>query len=117
MLRVEHLTLETDLLLDHVRHPELFLQPKGHRLEERPDPRRRKRQVRLQETFELEPGLVVEGYPFEIAWTDASRLQAVLHGSPREAMIVLLSTEALLLGSGNDLTVTNQASGRIVIEG
>jgi len=47
---------------------------------------------------------------------DARRLEAVVHRMCGEAVIVLGAREALLLRSGDDLSVTHERRGTVVVK-
>jgi len=46
----------------------------------------------------------------------AGLLKTVVYGVLGKAVILFLSTEPLLLGGGNDITVNNKGCGRVVVE-
>src|SRR5262249_51280697 len=84
---------------------QLLAAPHRHRHAERTEPGGGERQVRLEETLELEEGLVVERDMVDLGRTDLRRLQTVFDGVMREARVVLLPGEALLLGRRDDPAV------------
>ena len=57
----------------------------------------------------------VEGDVIQLACLNARLAQAVLDGARRERRIVLLPGEALFLRSGNDPTVLDEDSRRIMV--
>jgi len=73
--------------------------------------------IGFQQTLELQKGLVVEGDDINVGSLNTGFLQAILDGLPGEARIVLLAGKAFFLGGGNDLAVTQQGGGAVVIEG
>ena len=79
---------------------------------------RREGEVGLEEPLELEERLVVEGDGVERRRrsSPASGRQYAT-ACAREAGVVLLAREALLLRGGDDLAVDDEAGGRVVVEG
>ena len=96
---------------------ELLLEPEREAHQEQAEARRGVRDVRLEQPVELEQGLVVEGDEVEILGAQPGLGQAEIHGVLREAVIVLLAREALLLHRGDDLAVAHQAGRAVVIKG
>src|SRR3970040_1310728 len=86
-----------ELLPEHVLEAQLFLEPDRHRHRERPDALRRICEIRLEQTLEFHQRLVVENDRIELIDFQPPLLQTVLDRGAREAGIVLLSREALLL--------------------
>ncbi len=106
-----------ELGADQVRHPELFPDPERHRLEERGEAARRIVEIGLEQAVELEERLVVEADVIELRRPNTGLGETVPGGSEREAVVVLLAGEALLLRGGDDLSVHHQAGRRVVVEG
>ena len=90
--------------------------PERQDLEERAEARRGVGEVRLEDPLELQQGFVVEGDVVEIAGRQSRLGEAVVDRVRREAVVVLLSAEAFLLRSGNDLPVDEQRRRGVVIE-
>src|SRR5439155_12038390 len=84
--------------------------------DERPYPVGREGQVRLQEPFELDQRLVVEGDIAQVGEGDATFPETVLDRLRREPGIVLLPGETLLLRGGHDRTVSNETGRAIVVK-
>ena len=118
MLRVDHLTLEAiEALPDPLAHPELFLEPERHRFQEGWEAGRGEGEVGLQESLELQEGLVIEGYIRESCRIETCLLKAVPDSGFGKAVIVLLPCEALLLRGCYYLPVLYEAGSGIVIKG
>jgi hypothetical protein len=117
VLRVEHVTVEANLLADQLTHPELLFEPQRHRLEKRRQAGGGERQVGLEQALELEPGLVVEGDVIDLGRRGGAFVQAVVDRVAGEAKVVLLAAEALFLGGGDDLAVADEAGRGVVVEG
>ena len=104
-----------ELLTNHGARVELLAQPHRHGLHELRDPLRRDAEVGLQDPLELEDRLVVERDRAEVGRGDPRLAQAVVDRVAREARVVLLAGEALLLGRGEDLAVAEQRGGAVVV--
>ena len=105
-------------LLHQVRLLEqLLAAPHGHRHTERTESGGGERQVRLEEALEFQKGLVVERDMVDLGGTDLRHFEAVLDGVPREARVVLLAREALLLRRCHDPPVLDDSCRAVVIEG
>jgi hypothetical protein len=105
----------------HVVHEQALLEellayPDGQGLAERREAAWREREVRLQQPFEFEKGLVVERDPVDILGPHLREIQAEADGVHRKRRIVLLAREAFFLGRGDDLAVHDQRSRRVVVE-
>ncbi len=69
------------------------------------------------DAVEGEEGEVVEDDGGELFGLDEGLSEAVVDGVAREAWVVLLAREALLLRGGDDLAVADEGRGRVVVEG
>ena len=78
---------------------------------------RRVGQVRLQQPFELQQWLVVEGDVVQLLGLDSCLGKGVLDGVGWKARIVLLASEPLFLRCGDDPPIDNQSGRRVMIEG
>ena len=96
---------------------QLLLQPQRHGHAERIEAARRVGEVGLEQAFELQERLVVEGDVVDVGELDARRIEAVLHGVLGKARIVLLAGEALLLRRTDQMPILDQRRGAVVIEG
>ena len=96
---------------------QLLTKPQGHGLEKRTKSSRRVGQVGLENSLELQEGLVVETDVVELVRLQPCLLQAVADGVDRKAVVVLDAREALLLGGGHDLAIDDQSGSRVVVEG
>jgi hypothetical protein len=74
------------------------------------------RKIGLQEALKLEDGLIVESDVINVVDRQSLRLQTVLGRVFGKFGIMLLSSEPLLLGGGNDLSISNETRRAIVIE-
>ena len=104
-------------LPDRRRHEELLLDPDRHRLAERPERPRKRRDVRGEHPLELQERLVVEADGVELLGTDAGLAQDVLDGVGGEVRVVLLAREALFLAGGHDGAVLQEGGRGVVVEG
>ena len=95
---------------------QLLLDPDRDRRRKGAEPARRERHRGLEQTFELQEGLVVEGDPIDLPEPDAARLQAPRHGMGGIVRVVLLARKALLLRSRDDPSVLDEGGGAVVIE-
>jgi len=89
----------------HVLLEQLFAEPERHRFHERRKPARRESKIGFQKPFELEERLVVKHHIVDIAQLDAGRFQAIADGLMGEALVELLTREALLMGGSDDVAV------------
>src|SRR5262245_40285156 len=95
---------------------QLLAQPQRDRHAERSKAGRRERQIGLQQAFELEERLVIEHDIVDVVQSGSCGLQAVAERVMREAGIVLLAREALLLGGRDDAAVLDEGGCAVVIE-
>src|SRR5262245_22697080 len=95
---------------------QLLAQPQRDRHAERSKAGRREREIGLQQAFELEERLVVEHDVVDVVQSGTRGLQAVAERMMREAGIVLLAREALLLGGRDDAAVLDESGRAVVIE-
>src|SRR5580704_12053311 len=95
---------------------QLLLQPQRHGHTERVEAARRVGEVGLEQTLELQERLVVESDVVDVGQLDAGRVQAVLHSVLREARIVLLAGEALLLRGADEMAVLDQRRRAVMVE-
>jgi hypothetical protein len=109
-LPVLHLIAQQRLL------EQLLLQPQRHGHAEGLEAARRVGEVGLEQALELQERLVVEGDVVDVGQLDAGLVEAVLHGVLREARIVLLAREALLLRGADEMAVLDQRGGAVMIE-
>jgi hypothetical protein len=105
------------LVLQEVLLKELLPKPDGNCHRERPQTAGGKGQVGLEQSFELEKGLVVEDNMINPVQADTGLAQAVPDRVTREGGIVLLAREPLLLGRGHDPAVLDQGGGAVVVKG
>ena len=96
---------------------ELLLQPQRHGHAEGIEAARGVGEVGLEQAFELQERLVVEGDVVDVGQLDAGTIEAELHGILRKARIVLLAGEALLLGGAHQMAILDQRRRAVVIEG
>ncbi len=80
-------------------------------------PRGRDRERVLQHPIERQQRAVVENDRVQLLGLDEPLAQAVVDGPLREARVVLLAREALLLRGRDDLAVTDKGGSRVVIVG
>src|SRR4029450_5309473 len=73
-------------------------------------------EIGLEQALELQERLVVEGDVVDVLKLDVGLVEAVLHGVLREARIVLLAREALLLRGADEMAVLDQRGGAVMIE-
>ena len=71
----------------------------------------------MQDAVELHERLLVKRDVVEFLRRDAAFAQAILDGVPRKSRVVLLSRETFLLRGGDDLPITHQARGAVVVVG
>src|SRR5206468_1258088 len=93
---------------DEAAQVDLVLQPDRHRLAEAAEPAGGERQVRFQQPLELRQRLLEVGDVVELARRQPGLAQTILDRPAREAGVVLLAGEALLLGGGDDLAVHDE---------
>src|SRR3990172_8206315 len=96
-------------ILQYAFQQKFFLEPDGHRGEERFHSFGRKSNVGFQKTLELDQGLVIEDEILEIRQRDTALLETVADGIHWKTGIELLACEALSLGCRHDVTVADQA--------
>src|SRR5207237_2653044 len=70
----------------------------------------------MKDALEGQRGVVVVDDRLQVSRANAAFLEAVVDGLVRKAAVVLDPREALLLGGGDDLAVTNETRGGVVIE-
>src|SRR5829696_9356018 len=109
------LKLTSQSFANFPRQVELRLQPPRNALQERANPDRRRRQVRLDEPIKLQERLFIENHVSEVARRNPALAQAILHCFPRESLIVFRSRKSLLLRRRHDLAATNQRSRTVVV--
>src|SRR5262245_65278783 len=95
---------------------QLLAQPQRDRHAERSKAGRRERQIGLQQAFELKERLVVEHDIVDVVQSSSRGLQTIAERMMREAGIVLLAREALLLGRRDDATILDEGGRAIVVE-
>ena len=112
----QNLTLEIELVSDHLAHPEFLLQPKRHRLEEGGQTSRDISQIGFQQTLEFHERLVVEHDVGQfIGRGETTFLKTVTNRMGREIVIVLFSRKTLFLSGRNDFAVDYERGGAIVV--
>ena len=116
MLRVQNIPIVLEGIVNLLVYEQLVLDPEWPRLQKGSQPSRCDPQVRLQDPLEFEQRLVVEANEGEVLGRDASLTEAVVHRARGERRIALFAREPLLLRRGDDLAVTQQASGAVVVE-
>src|SRR5262245_11672689 len=95
---------------------QLLAQPQRDRHAERSKAGRREREISLQQAFELEERLVVEHGVVDVVQSGSRGFQTIAERMVREAGIVLLAREALLLGGRDDAAVLDQGGRAVVVE-
>src|SRR5690349_12136225 len=105
-----------DLAREQIFEKELLPEPQRDRHAEALEAARCKSEVTLEQAFEFENRLVVERDEIHVRQAHARLAQAVGERLRREARIVLLACEALLLRGGDDPAVLHERSGAVVIE-
>ena len=117
MLGVTDLAFVPEGAADLAIEKQLLLHPQRSGQTELRKAAGRDAQIGLEDTLELEQRLVVEPDVREVARGDATGREAVPHGVRRKRLVTLLAGEALLLGGGDDVAVSEQARRAVVIEG
>src|SRR3989442_11355983 len=117
MVGVEDVALVAQRVPHLVLYVELVLDPERTRFEKGDQAARRDAQIRLEDALELEEGLVVEAYVRQVLGRYAARPEAVGHGATRERRVPLPAGEPLLLRGGNDIAVSKETGGAVVVEG
>ena len=105
------------LLEDGGALEQLVLHPQRQRLAERGEALGREREVGLEQPLELQERLVVEGDDVDVLRPRAGGREARLDRVVREAVVVLLAREALLLRGGEHLPVAQERRGAVVVVG
>ena len=108
---------QPQLLFQQAFQEQFLVQPDRKRSAKRSKAPRRKSEVRLEQTLELQKRLVVERDVIRIPARDPALSQAIAKRIDRKARIVLLSSESLFLGRCNDLAVSQKAGRAIVVVG
>src|SRR5205809_1837449 len=117
MLGVQHVPLvAVQRTMDVAVGEELFLQPHGPRHAEGGEAFGVDPEIGLEDPLELEERLVIKADVRELGRCDSGRLKAVPHRVPWKRRVALLAREALFLRRGDDLAVSEQAGGAVVIE-
>src|ERR1700756_1653890 len=104
------------LLAQQALLKQLFLQPQRDRHLERRKPSRRHRDIGLEQPFEFQERLVVEGDAIDIGELCARGLKAIADRVLRKRRVMFLAREALLLSGRDDKAVLDQRGGAVVIE-
>src|SRR2546423_7397551 len=110
-------TVVTELLPDQLFHPDFFFDPERNGFEEGLNARWDARQVGMEDAVEFDEGFFVKGDKFNVIDLDASFPQTIFDGEFWKRGIVLLASEALFLGGGDDPAVAHQTSGAVMIKG
>ena len=105
-----------ELIAEHAPHKNLFLDPGEHGGEKADETAGRKRVVGLEEALEFQKGLFVKGDGRKVFEVEAGLLQNVAAGIDRKGGVVLFPSEALFLGSSDNLAVDEERGGAVVIE-
>src|SRR5689334_363771 len=95
---------------------ELFADPQRHSHLERTEAARRKRQVRFEQSLELQKRLVIEDDVIDILQRHPAFREAILHRVMGEAGVVFFPAEALFLRGCDDLAVPYQGGGAVMVE-
>ena len=95
---------------------QLLAEPHRHGRDEAREPGRGVREIGFEQPLELAQRLLVEDDIVEVLDRDLRFAEAVLDRQVREAGIVLLAGEALLLRGRHDLPVAHEAGRAVVIE-
>ena len=96
---------------------ELFLDPQRTGHQEGLEAARGDAEVRLENPFELDQGLVVKPDVVEVVDADSAFAQAVRHGPFRKGGVALLPGEPLLGAGRDNLAIAQQAGGAVVVKG
>jgi hypothetical protein len=96
---------------------QLGFQPERHRHHEGSQSDRSIRQVGFEQTIKLEERLVVKDNVVELPRSKARFPEAVVCGVLWEVGVVLDAGESFLLCCRDDLAITQQGGGAVVIEG
>src|SRR5882672_10639796 len=102
--------------LQLIADPGLFSKPHRHAHEEGAQTAWCHLRIGGENACEFGQRLVVEDQHVEFAGFDFPFLEAISDGIPRNAGIVLLARESLLLSGGYDVAVAHQASGAVVVQ-
>src|SRR5262249_55039837 len=116
ILPVEVGSERLQLAADDVLLEQFLAQPEWDRHCERLIAARRKPHIGLQEPLELEKRLLVEHDVVDVVERAAAFPQAIRNGMRREARVLLLAREALLLRGRHDAAIDEQRGGAVVIE-
>ncbi len=96
---------------------QLLLDPDRDGYAEGPKAARRERDIRFEQSLELEKRLVVERHAVDVARGDSGLIETVGNGAPRIAGVVLLAREAFFLRCGDNPSAVDEGRGAVVIEG
>jgi hypothetical protein len=94
----------------------LFPQPEGQGFLQGIESLRRKLKACLEQAIELKHWFIVEDNEINVFKSGTRLCQAVSHGVPGKARIVLLPGKALFLRRGDNIAVPNQGCGTVVVE-
>jgi len=113
---VEDLPLVAGLLPDHRRDMHLLPEPYRHRRDKRPVGARPGGEVGEDEPLHLDERLLVEDDVVEVGHPHAAEFQAEIDRLLREARVVLLPAESLLLHRRDDPSVQTEGRRGVVVE-
>jgi hypothetical protein len=99
------------------RRMKLLAQPDRQTHQEQLEAAWRVREVRLEDSIELQEWFVVERHEIEVLRSDPPLGEAVLDSVPGEVGVVLLPGESLFLSRRHDATVLHEARSAVVIKG
>ena len=105
------------LLVQEPLLEQLLAQPERQRHAEGGVALGREGEIGLEQPLEFQEGLVVEGDVIDLLRLQPALFQAVAKRVHREALIMLLAGEALLLCGGDDASVLDQCCRTVMVEG
>lgn len=105
-----------EILLKEASQEQFFLEPEGNCRAERSESTRHEGQVGFQQALKFEEWLVIEDDMIQLTGFNPGLLQAVCNGAVRETGIMLYARKALFLCGGNDITITNERSGTVMVK-
>src|SRR5215217_3489049 len=116
MLGIQHLAVVAECISNLPVDEQLILDPERSCQQEGLEASGSDAEIGFQYTIKLQQGLVVESHIPQILRGDAGVLETVGHRLNREGGITLLSSEPLLRGGSDDLTVSEETGSAIVIK-
>ena len=116
VFRINNLSIKTSLLFNQVRYPQLLFDPDRDGLPKGLYSHRGISKVCFQKPLKFYKGLIIEGDIIQILAFDVSIHKAVLNSIGGKIEIMLLASEALLLTSCYDLSISDKTSSAVVIK-